>query len=397
MKQDCDGAFKQLFQEALNTIMKSESETQLGAAPYERSDKRSDSRNGFRERKLTTRLGTLTLNVPRHRNVPFKTLIFNNYSRSEAALIATMGEMVVNGVSTRKVTNVFEKLCGTKISKSAVSEACKELSASVDKFKNRPIEKNYPFVTIDATYFKVREEFRVISKALMIAYAIDDEGIQDIIGFEVYENESMETWTDFLQMLKDRGLKDPLMFTSDAYNGIINAIREVYPGVPWQRCQFHFTKNISDKAPKKYQKEIQAEMRKMYNCDTIEEAREKCSKIVSNYRDVAEKAMNTLEQGFEAAMAVMVLPKNMRVLVRTSNRLERINKELKHRSKVIGIFPNRDSLLRLMGSVLINQDENLKNRRALFSNRRYQRLMASGIKEELAIKAEEQANFLIAA
>ncbi len=138
-------------------------------------------------------------------------------------------------------------------------------------------------------------------------------------------------------------------------------------------------------------------MRKMYNCDTIEEAREKCSKIVSNYRDVAEKAMNTLEQGFEAAMAVMVLPKNMRVLVRTSNRLERINKELKHRSKVIGIFPNRDSLLRLMGSVLINQDENLKNRRALFSNRRYQRLMASGIKEELAIKAEEQTNFLIAA
>ncbi len=231
----------------------------------------------------------------------------------------------------------------------------------------------------------------------MIAYAIDDEGIQDIIGFEVYENESMETWTDFLQTLKDRGLKDPLIFTSDAYNGIINAIREVYPGVPWQRCQFHFTKNISDKAPKKYQKEIQAEMRKMYNCDTIEEAREKCSKIVSNYRDVAEKAMNTLEQGFEAAMAVMVLPKNMRVLVRTSNRLERINKELKHRSKVIGIFPNRDSLLRLMGSVLINQDENLKNRRALFSNRRYQRLMASGIKEELAIKAEEQANFLIAA
>ena len=164
LSDDRNEAFKKLLQESLNSLLKAESEEQLKAAPYERTEERTDSRNGTRERELTTRIGTLVLTVPRHRNVPFKTLLFENYSRSEAALIASMAEMVVNGVSTRKVAKIVETLCGTSFSKSAVSEYCKELDEKVFLFKNRPLEKAYPFVSIDATYFKVREKNGLFQK-----------------------------------------------------------------------------------------------------------------------------------------------------------------------------------------------------------------------------------------
>ena len=150
---------------------------------------------------MNTRIGRLTLNVPRHRNVPFKTVIFENYSRSEAALVSTMAEMVVNGVSTRKVSKVIKTLCGTSFSKSSVSEVCKDLDEAVQAFQNRPLTGNYPFLTVDATYFKVREKGRIISKAFMTAYAINEGGLREVIGFGTYPKESQETWRDFLHYL----------------------------------------------------------------------------------------------------------------------------------------------------------------------------------------------------
>ena len=186
---DREEAFRKLLQRTLNDILKVESQEQLQAAPYERSD----SRNGLRDRELKTRIGRITLAVPRHRNVPFKTLIFDNYSRSEAALVTAMAEMVVNGVSTRKVSRVIESLCGTSVSKSSVSEICKNLDKEVESFRNRPLEGRYPFLTVDATYFKVRENNRVISKALMIAYGTNKQGHREILGFAAYRNESKDT------------------------------------------------------------------------------------------------------------------------------------------------------------------------------------------------------------
>ena len=224
---DREDAFRVLLQDSLNSILKIESQEQLRAAPYERSDVRTDSRNGFRSRDLKTRIGTITLNVPRHRNQLFHTMVFENYSRSEAALVASMAEMVVSGVSTRKVARVVETLCGTSISKSAVSAVCKDLDQEVETFRNRPIEGNYPFLTVDATYFKVRENSRVVSKALMIAYGTGEDGKREVLGFAVYRNESGETWKDFLTGLKKRGLCGLMMITSDAHDGIINAVREV--------------------------------------------------------------------------------------------------------------------------------------------------------------------------
>ena len=388
--EDQGEAFKKILQTSLNKILQAESAEQLKAGPYERSEERTDSRNGSRDRDLNTRVGRITLQVPRHRNVPFKTLVFENYSRSEAALVAGMAEMVVNGVSTRKVSRVMETLCGTSFSKSAVSDVCKDLDKAVKEFRNRPLEGDYPFLTVDATYFKVRENSRVISKAFMIAYGTNAEGHREILGFGVYANESSATWTDFLLGLKKRGLTGLLMITSDAHEGILNAIGKVFPTVPWQRCQFHFIRNITDKAPKKYQTGLQTELQELFNCKTLAEARKIRDRIMEDYRDVAESAVTCLDEGFESAMTVMLLPAWLRRFYRTSNQIERLNKELKRRSKVIGVFPNEDSVLRLMGSVLIERHDAIQAGRAVFSKESLASLMNSDVPAKLIVIAEEQ-------
>ena len=383
-------AFKKILQTSLNKILQVESAEQLKAAPYERSEERTDCRNGSRDRDLNTRVGRITLHVPRHRNVPFKTLVFDNYSRSEAALVAGMAEMVVNGVSTRKVSRVMETLCGTSFSKSAVSDVCKDLETAVKEFQTRPLEGDYPFLTVDATYFKVRENSRIISKAFMIAYGTNAEGHREILGFGVYANESSATWTDFLLSLKKRGLTGLLMITSDAHEGILNAIGKVFPTVPWQRCQFHFSRNITDKAPKKYQTGLRAELQELFNCKTIAEARKVRDRIIEDYRDVAESAVVCLDEGFESSMTVMLLPAWLRRFYRTSNQIERLNKELKRRSKVIGVFPNEDSVLRLMGSVLMERHDAMLGGRAVFSKDSLSALLKSDIPAKLIVIAEEQ-------
>ena len=383
-------AFKKILQTSLNKILQVESAEQLKAAPYERSEERTDCRNGSRDRDLNTRVGRITLHVPRHRNVPFKTLVFDNYSRSEAALVAGMAEMVVNGVSTRKVSKVMETLCGTSFSKSAVSDVCKDLETAVKEFQTRPLEGDYPFLTVDATYFKVRENRRIISKAFMIAYGTNAEGHREILGFGVYANESSATWTDFLLSLKKRGLTGLLMITSDAHEGILNAIGKVFPTVPWQRCQFHFSRNITDKAPKKYQTGLRAELQELFNCKTIAEARKVRDRIIEDYRDVAESAVVCLDEGFESSMTVMLLPAWLRRFYRTSNQIERLNKELKRRSKVIGVFPNEDSVLRLMGSVLMERHDAMLGGRAVFSKDSLSALLKSDIPAKLIVIAEEQ-------
>lgn len=388
--QDQGEGFRKILERSLNKILETESAEQLGAEPYARSEGRTDYRNGSRERSLKTRIGQITLEVPRHRNVPFKTMVFDNYSRSEGALITSMAEMVVNGVSTRKVTKVMETLCGTTYSKSTVSEVCKELDKAVKEFRERKLEGEYPFLTVDATYFKVRDHGRIISKALMIAYGTNTQGHREVLGFGVYANESSETWTDFFKELKKRGLTGILMITSDAHEGILNAIGKVFPTVPWQRCQFHFIRNITDKAPKKYQAGLRTELQEMFNSKSLEEARKIRDRIMNDYQDIAETAMKCLDEGFESSMTVMLLPTGIRKYYRTSNHIERLNKELKRRSKVIGVFPNEDSLLRLMGSVLIEWHETISLAKAIFTPEKLTELMKSDIPGKFVILAKEQ-------
>ena len=233
----------------------------------------------------------------------------------------------------------------------------------------------------------------MISKALMIAYATNSKGLRDIIGFGVYSNESKDTWTDFLSGLRSRGLKDVRMFTSDSHEGIKYAIAHIFPDTPWQRCQFHFRRNIIDKMPKKYQEGIASELNEMFDCDTVESARKKRDSIIAEYSDIAGSAMSCLDEGFEDSMTVMALPKEIRKYFRTSNHIERLNKELKRRSSVIGIFPNAVSLERLMGSVLLERND-MQSRKPVFYSPVYQKVEASV--EKLRSKAKEQQQMLLA-
>lgn len=387
-------AMKELLRKSFNQILQAESSAQLGADNYERTEERLDYRNGTRERNLTTRIGTITLEVPRHRNQPFHTMLFENYQRSEASLITTMTEMVICGVSTRKVSKVVETLCGKEVSKSQVSEACKQLDIEVEAFRDRPIETGkYPFLMVDATYFKVREDHKTKSMAFMVAVGITGLGEREIIGFDLYESENHDSWLEFIRSLKRRGLSKVIMFTSDSHPSIRYAMAKEFPEVPWQRCQFHFTRNILDETPKNYKTGLEVELREMFHSKTIEEARTKRNEILKDYMDVSEKAMETLDAGFDDAMAVYMLPEEMRVSLRTSNMVERLNGELKRRSDVIKVFPNLGSVVRLMGSVAIDYNETLANRRKLFYGTSMEKVNEK-VREELKSVAANQINMM---
>lgn len=354
---DTGDAFRALLESSLNGILRAESAEQLRAAPYERTPERKDSRNGVRDRPLTTRIGTIDLKVPRHRNVPFKTLVFSNYQRSEAALVTTMAEMVVAGVSTAKVGRVMKLVCGKDFSKQAVSEACKELDAAVEAFRNRPIERDYLFVMADAVYLKVREDHRVRSKALLIAIAFTPLGIKELLGFELADGEDVASWTSFFESLKARGLDGFRMLTSDACAGIVSALHAVFPDVAWQRCQAHLARNVIDAAPKGLREGLRLELCEMFNAESIEKARKRRDEMMGDYMEEAPRAMERLDEGFEDAMTVMEIPGPMRRSVRTTNYIERLNKEVRRRSNVIGVFPNAGSATRLMGMVLIEEND----------------------------------------
>ena len=386
-------AFAYLMEKILNAFLIAESEEQIGAGMHERSEDRKDYRNGTRDRPLVTRIGSITLKVPRHRNVPFVSMIFDNYQRSEAALISAMVEMVVQGVSTRKVSNVVEELCGATFSKSTVSELCKQLDEGVNQFKNRQLSATYPFVIVDAKYFKVRENHRIVSKAFMVAMGFTIDGQREIIGFDTYDNESTDTWSKFLSSLKSRGLKDVNMFTSDCHKGLIAALKEVFPQVAWQRCQYHLQKNILKVMPKKYQKGLATELREMFTAKTIEEARKYRDDILDDYNDIAPKSMEVLDNGFEEAMTVMMLPEAMRRPLRTTNYVERENGELDRRYRVIRIFPNVDSINRLMGAVLMERHDLMATKRALFSSKRCTEAI-NVAKPKLIMIAQEQVSLL---
>lgn len=366
-----DEAFGKLMEALLNQVLKAESSEQLGAENYERSVGRSDYRNGTRTRSLTTRIGKIELKVPRHRNMPFKTVLFENYQRNEQALISTMMEMVVQGVSTRNVKKITEELCGESFSKSTVSEICKELDIPVKQFKERLLPEHYPFIIVDAMYIKAREDHRIKSKALFIAIGINNTGHKEVLGFEVYDSERTNTWKEFFEGLKSRGLRDVDIVISDAHTGLVEAIKECFTGSSWQRCQAHFTRNIIDKCPKKYSAGLASELRDMFNASTISEARRLKETIYEEYQDVASEAMKVLDEGFEDSITIMVLPSKYRIALRTSNIIERENREIRRREKVIQIFPNTESVIRLIGAVLQDDHNDWSIGHRLFDMKEY--------------------------
>ncbi|MGI6371564.1 MAG: IS256 family transposase [Caldicoprobacterales bacterium] len=379
-----DEAFSKLLEEIFNQVLLSQSTEQIGAQPYERTEGRTAYRNGFRDRQLTTRVGALTLRVPRHRNGHFSTELFARYQRSEQALVLAMMEMVINGVSTRKVEQITEELCGKKFSKSTVSALCKNLDPMVEAFRTRPLHCHYPFLMVDAIYVKVRENGRIQSRGLLIAIAVNEEGHREIIGFQLANSESESSWGELFSSLKDRGLKNVDLVTSDDHKGLVNAVRRHFQGTSWQRCQTHFSRNMLDHTPKALQPEVKEELRRLYESVDLESARKVRDQIIKTYESKAPKATALLDEAFDDITAVLALPLKYRKRLRTTNGVERLNQEIRRRERVIRIFPNAASVIRLMGALLMEHDEKWQTGRKYFDMALYYQIQDKELKDSPA-------------
>jgi putative transposase len=352
------GQLAQLVEAVLNQVLQAQVTEQLQAAPYERTSDRQGYRNGYKPHHLTTRVGTLTLLVPQVREGQFSTELFARYQRSEQALILTLMEMVVNGVSTRKVAHVTEELCGKEFSKSTVSDLCQGLDATVHAWNERELNGTcYPFLLVDALVLKVREGGQVRSVSALIAVGINEAGYREILGLQIGDSESEASWTALFTWLKRRGLHGVDLVVSDDHGGLVKAVRVQFQGASWQRCQTHLARNIMDAAPKPLHDELLGRLRTIFAAPDSLTARTLLERFISGFAARAPKAVQVLEQGFDDATAVLALPAAYRQRLRTNNGVERLNEEIRRRERVIRIFPNRDSAIRLMGALLLELDE----------------------------------------
>ena len=339
-----DGGMARLLEQVLNQILQAQVTEQLQAAPYERTEQRQGYRNGTYPHTLTIRVRRLTLRIPRIRGGEFSTDLFLRYQRSEQALVLSLMEMVIQGVSTRKVAQITEGLCGTEFSKSTVSALCKRLDAIVQTWNERPLEEHrYPFLLVDALVVKVREDGRVRARSAMIATGINEEGYREILGVMLGDSESEAGWRTFFAWLKDRGLHGVDVVVSDSHQGLIKALLAHFSGCTWQRCQTHFMRNLLDATPKLLQAEMYQRVRAILEAPDLNTARLLLNQVLSDYADKAPKATHVLEEGFDDVTAVLALPERYRRRLRTTNSVERLNEEIRCRERVIRIFPNRQS------------------------------------------------------
>ena len=352
-----DAGMVKLLESVLNQVLSAQATEQLKAERYQRVEERLGYRNGTYPHTLTTRVGTITLRVPRLRNGKFSTELFSRYQRSEQAFILALMEMVVNGVSTRKVAEITEELCGTRISKSLVSDLCKRLDPVLAAWKNRPLsEQPFPFIIVDAMVIRIREDNRVRQRSLLIAVGINESGLREVLGIGLGDSESEDSWSEFFYGLKERGLNGVDLIVSDDHGGLVKAIRKHFQGVSWQRCQTHFMRNILDATPNSCRDEVKTRVRAVLDAPDMETARMMLDKTLEACTKKAPRAMKILENGFDDAVAVLALPERYRKRLRTTNSLERLNEEIRRRERVIRIFPNRESALRLIGALLLEID-----------------------------------------
>lgn len=370
INSNLDMVIKSALVLVLNEFMEKERDDYIQAAAYERSEARRDSRNGYYERELILSIGKLKLKVPRTRNGEFSTTVFEKYSRCDQALVLSMLEMVINGVSTRKVTYIVEQLCGENISKSFVSSLTQKLDPIINEWSKRPLNvMYYPYLFVDAMYIKVREHQKVVSKAVYIATAITEKNTREILGLSVDHAEDFESWSRFFQQLKSRGLQSPKLVISDAHQGLQKAIQRDFIGTTWQRCTVHFKRNIIDKLPKKDSQEIRTMIKRIFEAVTMEDVRRFKDELISQFGNEAkyEKALATLDEGFEDAIQYLNFPEKLHPHIRSTNSLERLNQEVRRREKVIRIFPNTQSAFRLVGAVLMQYQEVYSIRKSLLN------------------------------
>jgi len=340
----------------LNHAMEIERAKALGAEPYERTAARAGHANGFKPKTLQTRLGEMTVAVPQVRGeIGFYPSALERGRRSERALTLAIAQMYVQGVSTRKVTAILEQLAGTlEISSTQVSRAAAQLDTQLEAWRNRRLDTvAYPYLIIDARYEKVRRDGVVLDAAVLVAIGIDENGRRAILGVSTALSEAEVHWREFLTTLQDRGLNGVLFIVSDDHKGLRAALKARFAGVPWQRCQFHLQQNAIAYVPKiALRGQVAAELREVLHAPTRAQADALLRTLVTKYRSGAPELADWLETNVPESLTVLSLPLEHRSRMRTSNAAERLNQEIKRRTRVARVFPNTDSLLRLVSAIL---------------------------------------------
>jgi len=353
-----DDLFKELLRESIQQYLEAEMEEVLRAGKWERSEDRRGHRSGYYTRGLVTRVGKIELRVPQDRLGRFSTEVFERYQRSEKALFLSLAEMYVQGVSTRKVKRITEQLCGQSFSASTVSRLNKQLDATLQRFANRSLEEEYPYLVLDAKYEKVRENSVVRSRAVLVAIGINWEGRRCVLAVELANRESTSSWKDFLLHLKRRGLHGVEFVVTDHHSGLRRAISEVLPEAAWQRCYVHFLRNALDYLPRKADDDCLKELRWMYDRRSLEEARKDLTAWLAKWQNTYPKLCDWVEENIEETLTFYRLPPQHHKHMKSTNMLERQNEEIKRRTHVIRIFPNAESCLRLVRALAVELHEN---------------------------------------
>jgi transposase-like protein len=350
-------AVPELLRVLINNAMQAERSKYLQAEEYERSDDRKGHANGYKPKTVKTRMGEITFSVPQVREGGFYPAALEKGLRSERALVITLAEMYIQGVSTRKVKAITEQLCGVEISAMQVSRAVAQLDAVLQEWRERPLGE-ITYLYVDARYEKVRQSGQVRDAAVLMATGITPKGERQVLGVSVSLSEHESHWKSFLKGLKDRGMKDVKLVISDDHEGLGAARRAVLGSVPWQRCHFHLQQNAGAYVPKQAMRmEVAADIRSMFNAPDRKTAEEFLQAAIQKYARSAPRLSAWLEENLSEGFTVFDFPLEHRKSIRTTNSLERVNKEIRRRTRVVGVFPNEASCLRLISALLIEISE----------------------------------------
>ncbi len=356
----------QIVTRYLQQFLEAEIATFLQAEPYQRTTDRTGYRNGYKPRIVKTRVGRIQLSVPKDREGRFHSGLFARFQRSEKALILALQEAYLQGVSTRKVTKITEQLCGTSFSKSQVSDLCQELDADIKAWRERPLEQAYPYLIIDATYLYIRSAGQVVSEGVLIVTGIAESGHRDILALDVADTETEATYTSLFKDLKKRGLKGVQLIISDHHEGLQNAIKRHFQGASWQHCQTHFHRNVRGITPPKHQREVADALKDVFNAPDRNTAQRRLSDMMDTYENVLPKLVDKLDRDVAHCLTCFDFPQKHRRRIRTTNLLERLNREIKRRADVVQIFPNEQAYERLIGALCMEwSDEWISGRRYL--------------------------------
>lgn len=349
---DQDDGLKKLLTWFLNLVMQIEAIQQADAEPYQRSESRKAHRNGYKDRSLKTRVGELILKKPQFREISFETKVFDRYSRVEKALINAVLESYLQGVSTRRIQDIVSRLGIKNLSASSVSRISQELDEKVEEFLKRPIEHPIPYLYVDASYFKVRSDSRYVTKAFMIVTGVRDDGYREILGARIADGEDELFWSGLFQELAERGLSGVKLVISDGHRGIQKAVEKSFLGASWQMCHVHLMRAVLRNVAKKYHREV-AEKIKI----ALEDETKMYDLILELENRGYSKSADTAERFRFGLWNYRAFPREHWKRIRTTNGLERINKELKRRTRVVGAFPSDKSFMRLGVSILIDINE----------------------------------------